>query len=380
MVGSRAVKGSVRRRGEKWLVTVDLGRDEYGRRVRKFATEDTEAAADARLIEMLYALQHGTYTDPSALTFGAWLAAWLDDYAALNVTPKTLERYREIARLHVTPALGDVPLQKLTTSQLQRYYRGKLDGLANATVRQHRAIVHAALRQAVAERLLSLNPDDAVKLKTPRRAEMTTLSAEQGRALLAQMQAKGSPFYVPTMLALSTGMRRGEIVALRWRDVDLKRATVKVRRSVEQTDHGTLRVKETKTASGTREVPLPVTAVAALKAHRTRQKRQRLEVGDLWRENDLVWPAWDGEMRKPDSLSSGFSNFVRRTAKDVPAIGFHGLRHTYASMLAAAGRSPRDIAAMLGHASPAFTMATYAHVLPGSAEVIGQAVERELFG
>jgi integrase len=377
------VKGSVRYVRGRWQVLVDCGRDEAGKRLRyrpSFATEDEATAA---MVQLMGELLAGTHVDRSALTLGAWLDRWLDDYAALRVTPKTLERYREIVGQHIAPQLGQTRLQQLRGDLLQHYYAERLGRLAPATVRQHHAILHRALGQAVRAGLVAHNAADDAEPPPLRRREVEVLAPAQVTQLLAALADNASIFHVPALLAVTCGLRRGEVCALRWHDLDLKGGRLHVRRSLEQTRAG-LRVKETKSASGVRELALPASTAAALRAHRAAQGQHRAAVSaeGLWREHDLVWPDWDGRPCRPDNLSSGFANWTKRTGAryGLPPVGFHVLRHTFASLLAGAGSSPRDIATAIGHADPGFTMRLYAHVLPGASERAAAAIEDAVFG
>ena len=197
---------------------------------------------------------------------------------------------------------------------------------------------------------------------------------EAGTARLLQA-VEGMRLYMPVLLAVMTGMRRGEILALRWQDTDLEKGLVAVRRSLEQTRDG-LRFKQPKTGKGMRSVALPGIAIQVLRRHRTEQAQERLKLGPAYEDNDLICPRPDGSPWPPDSLSTAFASLIRRS--DLPRIRFHDLRHSHATQLLRHGIHPKVVSERLGHSKVGITLDTYSHVLPGMQEEAASKVDAAL--
>jgi len=367
------MKGHIRQRGEKsWAVVLDLGRDAGGKRRQKWHTvKGTKKDAQRELARLLHELNTGAYVEPTAMTLAVYLDRWLHDYAKSNVSPKTYERYEEIVRLHLKPALGHVQLSKLQPLQIARYYSdalvsGRADGgggLSARSVLHHHRVLRSALHQAVKWLLLPRNPADAVDPPRPQNREMKALDEEATATLLRA--AASTRLSLPVMLAVTTGLRRGEILGLRWEDIDFQSATLAVRQSIEQTREG-LRFKQPKTVKGRRVVALPSLAIEALKQHRAKQAATRLALGGGYSDNDLVCAREDGTPWPPDALSTAFVGLVRKAG--VPVVRFHDLRHTHATQLLRQGVHPKIVSERLGHSTVGITLDVYSHVLPGMQE------------
>jgi integrase len=330
--------------------------------------------AEAELTRLLHALQTGSYIEPNRLTVGEFLDRWLQDYAKPSVSPKTFERYQSIITQHLKPALGRLPLPKLTPLAIQGSYTQwresgrkkprKTDppGLSENTILQHHHVLHKALQMAVRWQLISRNPADAVEPPKPQRREMRAIDEAQTAWALDFTEAKKSELYVPILTAVATGLRRGEILALRWQDIDAGAGILSVRRSLEETKAGGLRFKDTK-GKRSRVVDVPPILMEALEAHHDRQNEFRKVFGPDWVDNDLVFPREDGSPWEPDRFSSLYFDWIAKAG--LKGVRFHDLRHSHASQLLRLGTHPKVISERLGHASVAFTLDTYAHVLPG---------------
>jgi integrase len=363
---------------ERWAI----GHPSFGTRRRGANGEKwfTKKAAQTALRERLTDDSRGELVDPSKQPAGEYLDEWA---AGLRLAPSTLASYRKNIRLHLKPALGAVPLAALTTEQVNRLYRdlergGRADhrqgeGLSPRTVRYIHTILSSALAEAVKTRRLARNPAAASSPPTAKQAkspEMHPWNAAQLGAFLGWAKGHGDNFTLWHVLAL-TGARRGEALALRWRDVDLEAATVRIRRSVGMVRNAgeSAEVLEGDTKSGKpRIVDLDAGTVAVLRA----RKRERGALAlQLARDDALVFADLEGEHRNPDHVSRQFIRDVERCqaalgAEAVPMIRLHDLRHTHATLLLL-GRVPVHVVSQrLGHASAVITMSVYAHVLPGS--------------
>jgi integrase len=358
----------VKRAQGSWTIVLSLGRDERGKPRQKWVTiRGTRKDAERELSRLLHAMDTGAYVEPGRASLGEYLGKWLGAVRP-SVAAKTFERYAEIVRCHLLPSLGAVPLAKLSPLHMQTYYAEALEagrrdgrgGLSAQTVLHHHRVLRAALGQAVKWQLVVRNVAESVEPPRPERREIEALDEADTRRLLDALQ--GTPFWMPTALAASTGMRRGEVLALQWGDVDLSDGTVMVRRSLEETQAG-LAVKAPKTARGRRRLTLPSLIIEILRQHRVEQKRQRLALGETYQNHDLVCARPDGLPWKPDEFTRQFARSVQRAG--LPPVTFHQLRHSHASQLLKQGTSVTAVSARLGHASPAITMSVYAHCLAG---------------
>lgn len=300
-------------------------------------------------------------------TLSEYLTMWLADYAKPNVTAKTYERYERIVESNIKPHLGHVRLCDLKPLQIQSFYtlllregRVKGGGLSPLTVQHVHRLLRKALHQAVRWEILDRNPADGADSPRVPRKEMHALDREGLTRLLTLL--RGNKLYLPVLLAATTGMRRGEIMALRWSDIDLDARVLRVARSLQQTSAG-LEFKEPKSVRGRRNIQLAQATVDALKTHRA--------VHDTGSDG-LVVCRPDGSPWPPDQLSAEFHIFARRNGF---AIRFHDLRHTHASNLLRDGVPVNVVSQRLGHAEPAITLNVYSHVLPGMQEEAAAKVD-----
>ena len=374
------MKGHLRKRGkESWAIVFDLGRDDAGKRKQKWHSfRGKKKDAQAELARLINEVNTGEYIEPSKLPLREYLDRWLKDYAQHGVAPKTLERYRQIIDKNIKPALGGCVLSKLKPLHIQSFYSDALDkgrkdgkgGLSAQTVLHFHRLLHRALGQAVRWQLLVRNPADAVEPPRPERKEMVALDDKGTAQLLKRLE--GSQMYVPVVIAVTTGLRRGEFLALRWTDVDLEGGQVTVNQAIEQTKEG-LRFKTPKTDRSRRNVALPSFVVEILQAHKREQAEMRLKLGPAYENNNLVFPRLDGTIWPPDSFSTTFASFVRRSK--LPHVRLHDLRHSHATQLLLQGVHPKVVSERLGHSKVSITLDTYSHVLPGMQEDAAEKID-----
>jgi integrase len=322
----------------------------------------------------------GSYVDPSKETISEYLVRWERDWAAVNVSAKTSERYADLLKHHVRPHVGAMRLQKLRPVNLSELYAKLLreSGLSARTVGHVHRVLHKALVVAVEWGLTQKNAADLVKPPPVEEAEIEILTEDQVGDVLQAL--RGRTLYPIVLLALGTGMRRGELLALCWGNVDLDAGKVRVERSVEQTKAGGLRIKAPKTKYGRRTVALPRSVIADLRNHRTGQQELRLSLGLGGRlPNDaLVFPNLEGSLRSPNALTK---EWTRATINlRLPRVSLHALRHTHASQLIASGMDVLTISRRLGHGSPTITLGVYGHLFTNTddraAEIIDAAFVR----
>jgi integrase len=379
------MRGHIRRRGNgAYAVIIDLGRNADGKRRQKWHNvRGTKKDAEAELVKQLNALQTGSYVEPTRITVGQFLRRWLDDFAKSKVAAKTFERYDEIVRLHLSPNIGHIRLARLHPLQIQELYskmlkEGRKDGhggLSARTVLHHHRVLREALQQAVRSLLLSRNPADAVQPPRSEREEVGTLDSKQASQLLAL--AKGTRLYLPILIALATGARRGEILALRWKDVDLPSGSATILQSLEQTKSGT-RFKSPKTKRSARSIQLPAFAVVALKQHKAEQAAQRLKVGEAYQDLGLVVARPDGLPWNPGSFTANFVAFAKRHGFE--GLTYHHLRHTHATLLLGLNVHPKIVSERLGHSHIGLTMDTYSHVMPNMQREAAEMIDAVLAG
>jgi integrase len=327
----------------------------YGKKRQDVADQLAKALADRA---------DGIVFDDKNLTLGEYLDRWLSDAVRGTVRESTYSRDKYLVTNHVKPSIGRVKLKNLNARLLQSLYRERLDsGLSSSTVQKIHHVLHKALTQAMRWDLIPRNPADSVMAPTPTPKEMHPLSVLETRQLLeAARRDRLEALYV---LAIHTGMRRGELLALKWADVDLDLATVRVRRTLTRGEDGRGYVMGAATKNGKgRHVRLTTHAVEALKRHRARQAKEKLKVSSLYQEQGLVFAGTGGGLINPSNLRQrSFKPLLEHAG--LPRITFHDLRHTCASLLFQRNVHPKFVQELLGHASVAITLDTYSHMLPG---------------
>ena len=346
---------------------------------RKYVSGKTREEVRQKLTEAMAARDKGIVVDDKNLTVGEYLDSWLKDAVRGTVRESTYSRDKYLAENHIRLALGRVKLKNLNAMHLQGLYRDRLDfGLSASTVQKIHHVLRKALTQAVRWDLIARNPADNVKAPTPVPKEMHPLSAEQARQLLEAAQGdRLSALYV---LAIHTGMRRGELLGLRWEDVDLDATTptVRVRRTITRKGKGgSYTLGEPKTKNSRRTIRLTPKAVEALRSHRARQAQEKLQAGSLYADQGLVFAGEGGGLINPSNLRNrSFKPLVG--CAGLPPITFHDLRHTCASLLFQRNVHPKFVQELLGHASVAITLDTYSHMLPGMGGEAADAMKEVL--
>jgi integrase len=364
------MKGHVTERSPgTWAIVLDVY-DDSGKRRRKWHTFHTTSKrkAEEECARLITAMKNGTYVEPTKQTVAEFLDGWLD-FVKPSVAPKTYERYAEILQKGVAPLLGDVTLAKLKTDRIDAAFakaltEGRRDGkggLSPRTVHHMRRVLIKALNQAVTWDRLTKNPALATTAPKVERKKMLAYDAGQTAALLEAMRP--TRMFIPTLLAVMCGLRRGEVLALRWRNVELgdNLRQISIVESAEQTKEG-VRFKEPKSGR-TRTVSLSTTVIAELKAHRARQAEEQLRIGLRPDGDSFVVAQVDGSPIQPRSLTHEWVRLISKSA--LPRIRFHDLRHTHASQMLSAGVHPKVASERLGHSTIGITLDLYSHVMPG---------------
>ena len=364
-----------------WVGMLDLG-IVGGKRQRKTVYGRTEHEALEKLGKLRVARDRGLDLLAPSWTVGQWLDAWLSEMKAFDGTrPATLTLYKGLADRYVKPVIGHVRLDKLTPAHVQRLVaetRNSQTSLGRtpsaATQRHVHKLVRNALGDALRLELVTRNVAAQVKAPPMARQRRPELGVAEARRLLEVIEGERlEAFYV---LALTTGLRRGELLALRWDDVDLGSRQLHVRRALQRVG-GKLQMVEPKTGSSVRTVVLPKIAVRYLREHKKRQNGERLALGDAWREHGLVFASSVGTPIEPRNVNRRWDELRAKAGLDW--LRLHDLRHGCASFLLAQGVPARAIMEVLGHSEIGVTMNTYAHVLPELRQEAADAID-DLFG
>lgn len=366
----RRQKGHIRQRSRgSWEVRYSLGTDPATGKRRTVTTrvKGKREVAERELRRLLRTIDTGEHVDPTRMTLTEWLKTWLAAVRS-EISPKSHERYTDIVEKLLIPALGNLAIIKLVPADIQKAYNGwatggrrdrKSGGLAPRTRRHIHRILRSALTRAVEQQVIARNPTDPFRKRLPKieRRELLTLTTEQAVQLLEAI--KHTRTYLPSLIALATGMRRGEILALRWKNVDLDGATVRVVESIEQTKVG-LRFKAPKTEK-TRAIALPAFLVDELRRLKAEQAEGLARLGVRQDGQTLVCGQADGRPLQPRSLTHEFRRLVARLG-ELPRVRFHDLRHSHATQLLLAGVHPKVAQERLGHSTITTTLDLYSHV------------------
>jgi len=377
------MRGHIKKRGKgSYSVVVSLGRDPTTEKYKYLwvSVKGTKKDAEKRLAELLNQVDKGTLTRPSKTTLSEYLETWLRECVWAELAPKTAEGYELIVRRHLIPALGRITLTGLRPEHIQRYQSEKLScgradgkgGLSPRTVRHHYMALHAALGRAVKMGLLSRNVADAVSPPRFQRHQWQSLSEFGVNTILEA--ARKTPYYVLFYQALFTGMRRSELLALRWCDVDLLLGRVHVTRSLHQLRTGKIVIRSPKSERSRRMVSLPPSAVVLFQEEKEKQQGERAIVGLEFKEEDLVFMDLEGKALRPDTVTHAWAKLVRRLGLN--GIRLHDARHTHASLMLKQGVHPKIVQERLGHASIQLTLDTYSHVVPGLQEAAAAGFDK----
>ena len=384
------MRGHIRRRGkETWELKFDAPRDGGGRRTSYASFKGSKRQAQAELTRLLAQAAGGGHVDPSGLTVGEYLRTRFAHWKATGViSARTAQRYQQLIDNQINPYIGTRPLQRLSPHDLETWHtklmtsgrkgrNGRPDGesgVSSRTIGHAHRVLAKALRDAMKHELVVRNVCTIERAPKVVAEEIEILTPQQLNDLPALLH--GHVLEALAMVALHTGMRRGELLALKWGNVDLENEEmIRVRESLEQTREG-LRFKPPKSKAGVRDIKLPAIVVDVLQAHRTRELERRFMLGQgRPGSNDLVFPSANGTPREPDAISSAWSKLSHELGLD---ISFHALRHTHASYLIDLGIDVVTISKRLGHSSPAVTLQIYAHLFRKDDSKAAAAIDKAL--
>lgn len=375
--GATKMRGSVTKKGSRWYVVLDLGRDQTGKRKRKwhggYATKREAERVQAKLV---HELDIGIYSEPSQVTVADYLHDWLT--AKLNLAQTTREGYqRELKR--IIKYLGRVKLKDLAPGTVKAFYRDlTAAGYAPKTVRNTAGVLHKALADAVGDGALHRNPADRLELPQSERPETPTWSAHELAGFLSHVESHR--LYAAWAVLCSTGMRRSELLGLRWRSVDFEAGTAAITDTVVMANsRPKLRLGETKSRGSRRVIALDVATIAVLREHKVRQSTERLRAGEAWEELDLVFSTELGGVVSPNM----FTRWTKQLSMEAgvrPLTPHPAGRHTWATLALSSGKvHPKVVQERLGHSSISITLDRYSHVVEGmdreAAEIVAAMIE-----
>ena len=345
-----------------WTIVYDLPVDAVtGKRRQKSQTvKGTKRDAERILREVLLSIEQGSYVKPNKMTVGELLRQWLQDYASMNTTDRTQESYTSIIERHLIPGLGKVALVDLQAQNVQGYYAKKLSegradgtgGLSARSVVYHHRLLSKALDYAVEMGLVVRNVARVVKPPRVAKVTMQTLSVEEVSRFLDA--ARDTDYYVYFTTLLYTGLRRGELLALRWRNMDLRNGRLSVVETAYRLGNGEYRIKEPKTPQSRRTVILPPSLIGLLKVYRFDQELLRIQVGISLNADDFVFIRPDGSPINPNAITLAFGRIIRKAG--IREVRIHDLRHTHATLMLKAGIHPKVVSERLGHANIGITL------------------------
>jgi len=377
------MKGHLKKRSkDSWTIVVDLGRNADGKRNQKWhSIKGTKREAEAELVRILKSNEDGIYIEPNKTTVTEYLTKWLASIEAM-LGAKTFERYEEIINKHFIPNIGHHKLNKLQPLHIETLYsdmlrNGRIDGkggLSKTTVEHHHRVLKKALSKAVKWQYLGRNPCDAVDPPKPEKKDIQTLTVEETQQFLEK--AKGSNIYLPILLAVTTGIRLGEVCGLRWMDIDLDNKRLSIRQVIGESRRYGIIIKEPKTKNSKRSIALSKTTVEALRQYKAEVSKLRLQLGIGLKKEDLIFEKTPGDRLTPTRVSSAYNWFIHKNK--LKRVSFHALRHTHATHLLEGNIHPKIVSERLGHATIGITLNTYSHVLPNMQEEAANKID-ELF-
>ena len=359
------MRGSIRSKGKNsWQLQIYTGVGPDGNAKRYFETvRGRKGDAQKRLTELLSSLDKGVLIPVGRLTVAEHLHNWLEGYVKTNCSQRTYDGYQSIIETHLIPALGSIQLKHLHPQAIQSYYGKSCEKLSARTVHHQHRVLSQSLKYAVRQGYLGRNPAELVDPPSPRKKTMRTLTPFEVEVLFDR--AADSYYYPVFYTAVSSGLRQAELLGLRWRDIDLDMLSISVSQVLYKR-RGVCQFKEPKTSHSRRRVAMTPKLALFLREYKEERESLSLHLGKLLSLDDLVFANIEGKPLDPGVLSHTFHRIaIQAGLKDVH---FHTLRHTFASLMLLRGAKPKVISEALGHASVAFTMDCYSHIIEGMQE------------
>ena len=380
--------GNIEKRGEdSYRLTVSAGFAPNGKRIRKRRTVQAvdDAAAEKKLAEFITEIENSSaFVDPSKLSFKDFASKWLVEYAEPNLAPKTFLGYKQILEHHVIPALGCARLDQIKPLHIVEYENslrqdgarkdGKKGPLSETTILQHHAVLSSMFNTAVEWQILKENPVARVKRPRKNKANIPAYDEEQTAAMLAALECEPLQYQALVHLALTSGLRKSELMALTWNDIDFENGTLEVTKTRQYAAHIGVHERDcTKNETSDRLISIPQSTLNILARHKAEQEALKEKAGNLWQGSNRLFTTNLGEDMFPDTPSSWFPEFLKRHG--LPYMNFHGLRHTAATILISQGVDIKAVSARLGHARTSTTVDIYAKALRSADRVCADVMD-----
>lgn len=368
------MRGSVKKEGSTWYYEVTLSYDVNGKRKRKKQRGfKTKKEAEKALATVVNEINAGTYLEPVKMTYKDFLEDWLENKKN-SIRSQTHINYVTIAKTHVIPELGSLLVQQLNPLVLQKFIKGLTHkGLSSGYIKKIIDVLNGSMEKAKRLGIISANPVEFVERPRITKEEMKVWDTKEVEQFISIAQF--DRLYIAFLLAITTGMRQGEILGLRWKDIDFENNTLCIRQTLSH-DGKTLN-SEAKTKSSLRSIHLPDETLQALKSHRVLILQEKLKSGKQYKDNDLVVCTTVGTPVTPRNLSRTWYRLIKQST--VTPIRFHDLRHTHATLLLKQGIHVKVVAERLGHSNTRMTLDTYSHVQPTMQAEAANAISQVLF-
>ncbi len=350
---------------KRWCAQLSLN----GQRLTKYGKTQRECRDWMK--EMLSKIDGGLTFEGTQVTLERFVATWLDG-KAISRRPRTVFQYRKIAQDHILPLMGKMRLQEIQPAHVKQLYaRKKEEGRGPRTLQYIHSVLHCAMKQAVREGILGRNPVDAVERPKVEQSEFRIWTEEQCRQFL--IAAAESPYDTLFCLALTTGMRQGELLGLKWADLDWEKGTLLIQRQLQRVEHQGLALVPPKTKAGRRSIKLGQGMLDKLISHRNQQELIKAAIGERWKENGLIFPSTLGTPLDSYRVSHQFKKLLKKHG--LPDIRFHDLRHTSISFLLDMGIPVNTVQQRSGHSKASVTTDTYGHSMTHTQDEAAQKIE-----
>jgi integrase len=364
------MKGSVYKRGKTYSISVNLYKDENNEwvRVQKGGFR-TKREADAYLTDLISKANRGEFAEYENMRVGEFLKLWLEQYCKHNLKSSTYANRKNLIEARIIPKIGHYQIEDLKPIHFSKFYNELHDhGYSSDYIHTMHSVLRTAFRYAVKWQLASkymMENVDAPKLNKTKQLQTWTL--EQASTFLKFTEKIENDYrHIIYVLAIFTGMRKGEILGLRWSDIDFENRKLQVVQTVYKALKNAPAIQSTKTAGSMRSISIPENVIQELKIHKRKQLELRFKFGKAYQNNDLVCPRLDGSPMDPRAVNEHFSECVKKSK--LPKIRFHDLRHTHATIMLKLGEHPKVVSERLGHKDVNITLNTYSHVLPDMQE------------
>lgn len=354
----------------RWAAVATIGiKPQTGKPNRKTFYGKTRREAVEKMQGVLSEVRSGTYVEPTNITLEQWLNSWLDGRKG-HVAYSTWRNYRNMIKNHLIPEVGKVKMVNLKTRDIQALLNRKMEeggrkdrkkgSLSSRTVKYIYQTLHGALKQAIKERVIVFNPCESVELPKQHKEEMKPLNWQEVQRFL--QEAEGNRYYAAYILELSTGLRKGELLGLKWEDLDFERGTLLVKRQLLRVgkEEGGLVLSEPKTKRSSRKLTLDQSVLNTLKEHRKKQAQEKLLLGECYQDQGLIFATEEGKPVEPRNFTRKFKRILKSAG--LPDIRFHDMRHTFATLALEAGIPAKVVQEYLGHSTITMTLDTYSHL------------------